>query len=159
MNLIIEQEAISQNDRIFGTNQGASRHLYKKHRDKTKERIVSVVGKVEQEEDRTAWLFERQWGKGKRVFDQANLIGGFKPLVDSMVKIGLIKDDSPDLFKGYYTQKKSSSGVGFIRIQKLIPIEELEVALGELSESFYVSEERLLQVAEKVNLTRKENDN
>ena len=61
--------------------------------------------------------------------------------------------------KGYYTQQKSDSGIGFIRIKRLNNLEEVEISLSELSEYFELTESRLLQIAQKVNLTRKENDN
>lgn len=153
MNLIIEQEAVSQNDKIFGTNQGASRHLYKKYRDRLEATLQKLSG-PSIEEERTAWLFRRNWGKGKRQFDQANLIGGFKPLIDAMIKVGLIADDSPDLFKGYYKQKKSSTSEGFIEIIQLNPREEVKTALEEMAESFQMEESILIEIAKDVELIK-----
>lgn len=158
MNLIIEKEAVSQNDRIFGTNQGASRHLYKKFRDNLQDRLTAIVGQSQKEENRTAWLFERHWGKRKSAFDHANLIGGFKPLIDSMIKVGIVKDDSPDLFKAYYTQQKSTSGIGFIKIYKLNPREEVRTAFGEMAESFEIEEDILLQIANDVGLIKQKEE-
>jgi hypothetical protein len=158
MDFILEEEALSQNDSIFGTNQGASRFKYKKYRDKVTLRIRSVTTLKQIEKERTAWRFERHWGYRKSQFDEANLIGGFKPLIDSMIKIGLMADDSPSLFKGYYFQQKSETGQGFIRIIKLNPGEELSTALEKISETFEVTEEVLLREARKSELTKAKND-
>jgi len=124
MKLEFNQEAISQNDKIFGTNKGNSRFLYKKFRDSFLMRLKHLGTN---EENRTAWKITRHWGAKKRLFDEANLIGGFKPIIDSMQKVGIIKDDSPKYFKAYYFQQKSESGKGFITIEKLSEAEEIEV--------------------------------
>lgn len=153
MNFILEVEAVSQNNSMFGTNSGPSRHQYKKFRDDILNRLIALYPDAK-EEERVAFLFERKWGKGKREFDHANLVGGFKPLIDSMTKCGLLSDDTPDLFKGYYFQEKSETDMGYIKITRLSPVEELEVAVEEMSRTFQVAEETLLRIANKYQLIK-----
>lgn len=55
-------------------------------------------------------FFCRYWGKGKRAYDYGNLVGGFKPLLDEIVRAGLLVDDSPKHCSEYYSQYKSPNG-------------------------------------------------
>lgn len=43
----------------------------------------------------------------KRLLDKDNLYGGTKPLIDSLVKFGLLLDDNPDMCDLKVGQKKS----------------------------------------------------
>jgi len=151
MKLEFNQEAISQNDKIFGTNKGNSRFLYKKFRDSFLMRLKHLGTN---EENRTAWKITRHWGAKKRLFDEANLIGGFKPIIDSMQKVGIIKDDSPKYFKAYYFQQKSESGKGFITIEKLSEAEEIETALLKIAEGYELDESVLIELGRKVGLIK-----
>ena len=38
--------------------------------------------------------------------DQGNLVGGCKPLIDAMVRLGLLVDDTPELLEDHYAQVK-----------------------------------------------------
>lgn len=157
LNILLEQEALSQNDPIFGTNQGASRFQYKAFRDQITKRLKSAFGRgLSAPEERKAFKFIRNWGPNKSQFDEANLIGGFKPIVDSMIKAGLIFDDNPDFFKAYYFQRKSISGFGYIQIIELDPQEELKTAFEKLAETFEVSEDTLLRIAKETELIKKD---
>lgn len=52
---------------------------------------------------RRVWL-RRVYRPGKRRYDAANLIGGGKHVVDVLVNRGLLKDDAPEWFEGFYEQ-------------------------------------------------------
>lgn len=153
IDLIIEEEALSANDPIYGVNKQGSRHLYKNKRTHLIERLQAKIGEGAAE-DRKAFKFVRHWGPRKRQFDEANLIGGFKILVDAMNKLNHIVDDNPDYFKGYYQQKKSQNGMGYIEIKELDPIAELETQCELMSEYMQMDEETLLKAARKTKLVR-----
>jgi len=53
----------------------------------------------------------RLWGKGKRAYDYGNLVGGLKPLLDEIVRAGLLLDDSPKCCADYYYQYKAPDGI------------------------------------------------
>ena len=157
LNILLEQEALSQNDPIFGTNQGASRFQYKAFRDQITRRFKASFGRgLQASEERKAFKFVRKWGKGKSQFDEANLIGGFKPIIDSMIKAGLIFDDNPDFFKAYYFQEKSESDLGYIQIIELSPQDELKTAFEKLAETFEVEESVFLRIAKETDLIKKD---
>lgn len=66
-------------------------------------------------------LFVRYYGAGCRSYDDANLRSGAKGLVDAMVKLGYLVDDSPKWFQGGYAQspeEKGRKGI-LVRIQQL----------------------------------------
>lgn len=65
---------------------------------------------------RRAWL-TRCWGRRKRAYDMGNLIGGGKALIDGMVTLGYLIDDSPEYFLGSYHQEKAVDGKDSIRIR------------------------------------------
>lgn len=54
----------------------------------------------------------------RNFYDEANFIGGLKPVVDILVKKGWMYDDSPKYFKGKYFQRTveevSSPGEGLL---------------------------------------------
>ena len=158
INLIIEQEAISANDKIFGINKSGAKYLYKAYRDKLKTSLICSLG-IGQEQERTAWKIVRHWGANKRQFDDANLVGGFKPLFDALVKINHIQDDNPDYFKAYYFQRKSNTGEGYIELIQLDTRGELKTGLEKLAETHEVSQDTLLELSKEVNLIKRENNN
>ena len=155
INIIIEQEAISANDKIFGINKSGAKYLYKSYRDKLKNNLICMLG-MGNEQERTAWKVVRHWGANKRQFDDANLVGGFKPLFDALVKINHIQDDNPDYFKAYYFQRKSNTGQGYIELIQLSTRDELKTGLEKLAETYEVSTDTLLELAAETNLTKRE---
>jgi len=165
MEFILDIEAKSSNDKIFGTNKGGSpnQRAYKAFRDTTYLRIINETGK-QQTEGRTAWKIERFYGlgdSGKRyrgMYDHANLVGGFKPVVDSMIRAGLIQDDNPLLFKGFYFQERAEGDKGYVKITQLDPRGEIECGLRELAQTFTISKELLLEVATETKLIKGEKD-
>lgn len=62
-------------------------------------------------------------GKGHRLYDAANMVGGCKPAIDSMVNVGLLKDDTERWFQGWYRQEKDEHGKGGV----VILIEEVQL--------------------------------
>ncbi len=60
-------------------------------------------------------------GKGKRAFDRVNWAGGAKPIVDSLVKAGLLVDDTEKWLDDVYGQEKAVDGKDGVRVR----IEEL----------------------------------
>lgn len=56
-------------------------------------------------------------GKQKRAYDEENLVGGGKPLIDVLKDYAVILDDNPSAWKGYYKQAKAPDGVDRIHIQ------------------------------------------
>ncbi len=52
--------------------------------------------------------FVRITRRGPRTLDHDNLVGGCKPLVDALVKVGLIENDTPDLVTVEYQQERGT---------------------------------------------------
>ena len=52
----------------------------------------------------------RVYGKGCRAFDMANLVGGAKSLVDVLVEIEALKDDTAEWMIADYAQEKAAMG-------------------------------------------------
>jgi hypothetical protein len=46
--------------------------------------------------------------RGSRTLDHDNLVGGCKPLLDALVKVGLIEDDTPELVTVEYAQERGA---------------------------------------------------
>lgn len=154
INFIIEQEAISSNDKIYGVNKRGSRFLYKKMRDQLEDRVICLMRGRGEEKERKAIKIVRHWGPKKRAFDEANLVGGFKILVDAIVRSGHLCDDNPQFFKGYYFQKKSTTGFGWIEVRELSPYEELQTACEKMAETMEVRGETLMKAALEANLIK-----
>lgn len=52
------------------------------------------------------WSLIRRYAGRSKPYDFANLVGGAKPLIDSLVQLGIIRDDSEKHFKCSYSQEK-----------------------------------------------------
>lgn len=149
--LILNFEAVSANHRMYGANKVSARYLYKKERDLLEKEVSKQIGEY-RASGRKSLKISRFWGKRKRSFDEANLIGGFKILIDSLVRAGFLEDDNVDLFKGYYFQEKSTTGEPYIKIEVLDPFNELVTALGKISEQMEVKEPTLIKAAIEAGL-------
>jgi hypothetical protein len=68
---------------------------------------------------RRAWL-KRVYRPGKRRYDDANLRGGGKPLIDVLVNRGLLVDDSPQWFEGIYSQEPGPADAIHIRLEDML---------------------------------------
>jgi hypothetical protein len=53
---------------------------------------------------------------GKRMLDYGNLVGGCKPVLDALVREGVIRDDSPRWVAEQYNQDKAPRGVEATRL-------------------------------------------
>lgn len=65
--------------------------------------ILSACGKRRRKPYPEAYIMSFRKG---RLLDEANLIGGAKPLVDAIVDVGLLKDDDVKSCKLHYYQHK-----------------------------------------------------
>jgi hypothetical protein len=104
--LFLKMDAPSQNNHVM--NAGAGRWRYKRERGvwETYLRIHKVSAGVPDAERRRRVTFERCYSGKQRIADIANIIGGLKLVVDAMVRCGLLVDDGPAHFEGYYKQRK-----------------------------------------------------
>jgi hypothetical protein len=62
------------------------------------------------------WEICRLYCKPKRAYDFANLVGGAKPVPDSLKASGIIVDDKPANFKCDYFQVEASAPLTIIRL-------------------------------------------
>lgn len=113
--------AVSQNQlHAKGTNRWA----YQKH----KRALMTAMEAAWRTGDATTacWLraskaprrvtITRYWAKGQRAYDRTNLAGGMKPLLDCLVELGLLVDDSEQWCKDYYRQQGpcDQPGIGVV---------------------------------------------
>lgn len=61
-------------------------------------------------------LVTRIYKRRKRAFDEGNLVGGFKPLIDALTGRGLVVDDSPRFVKIWYEQRPSTDGDDHVEV-------------------------------------------
>jgi len=92
----------------------AARWKYRGHRDKAEllfrsarnnKRIPPARGKR-----RVTW--ERILGPRQREYDEPNFVGGLKPIIDALVRVGLLVDDKPKYYEGRYGQVTERRGDG-----------------------------------------------
>jgi len=62
--------------------------------------------------------FTRRYAGREREMDHANLVGGMKGVVDAMVRVGLLVDDSPKWFEAEYVQVRSDRSGLHVRIEE-----------------------------------------
>lgn len=110
--LDLPMEPPSQNE--LKSNHGSSRHVYRRMREDFELMIRSEMARqrIPKAKGVRRIKITRLMGKGKRAFDHANLVGGCKPLVDACVRAGLLVDDGPAYFKGYYWQRRNRQEPG-----------------------------------------------
>lgn len=108
----IDQSAQSLN--AVGVNSKNNRG-YRGARNRWKRKLASYEALPKATSYRRIY-FTRYWGKGKRAYDYGNLVGGFKPLLDEIVRAGYLIDDSPKHCSEYYSQYKSTTGVDYVVI-------------------------------------------
>jgi len=117
----IYRKALSQNR--ARPNHGKARFGYKTAR---KQWIASLsqlvqVGFVAAATGPRVVRITREYGKGKRVYDYGNLVGGMKSTIDAMQKVirgggktltasGMILDDAPKYFTPLFDQRKAADG-------------------------------------------------
>lgn len=105
---------------------GNGRHdwKYKAFRNKAEALLSSELelNKVPAADRARRGIITRWYGKGRRKFDQENVVGGSKPLLDVMQNLQLIINDNTKYWQGFYKQRKSPDGQDYITIE----LEELE---------------------------------
>lgn len=62
-------------------------------------------------------IFTRHYGKRCREYDLENLIGGLKPLIDVLRGLGIIVNDDPKHWRGYYRQTPAADKVSKLTIE------------------------------------------
>ncbi len=115
--LVLEQSAQSLN--AVGTNAKTNRG-YRAARNRWA-RLLKQYKHLPKATGHRRIYFTRFWKKRKYAYDYGNLVGGFKPLLDEIVKAGLLLDDKPSVCSDYYRQFKSPDG--FDRV--VVVIEEV----------------------------------
>jgi len=102
---VLESEILSLNERV--SNSGRARFRYRKVRDawswlvraaRLQHRIAPAVG-------RRRLTLTRIYARGQRALDRDNLAGGAKPLVDAIVREGLLRDDTPAWLELHHDQE------------------------------------------------------
>ena len=115
----------SKNELVDGKTGRTVRWKYRFLRDAFFDEICSAIEKLPE----ACWsagghrrlIFTRRMGPMQREFDTANLIGGLKPVVDSLKKAGVIKDDSPKWLSDFYRQVRDNKNPGLtIEVQEVI---------------------------------------
>ncbi len=116
----IGREVKSGNDRV--NNVGGSRWRYRQVRDEWFCDVANIAGinAVTRASSLRRVTLTRCYGKGQRAFDRDNLATGCKPIVDAMVRSGLLVDDNPRHAEIHYKQIKNNGRVGL-----LVVIEEI----------------------------------
>jgi hypothetical protein len=110
----------SQND--IAMNHGNSRFRYSRIRTdfETYVRAQVMLLKIPRATARRRVTFTRLYtGRGQRR-DRGNLIGGMKPVLDALVRQGLLVDDREEYCEDYYRQERHASISGVVmRIEEL----------------------------------------
>jgi hypothetical protein len=69
--------------------------------------------------DWSVWRIVRHYTKRQREFDLGNLVGGAKPVADSLQQLGVIVDDSPKHFKCSYEQLQDGTDRTVITLESI----------------------------------------
>lgn len=117
--VVIEGNYPSQND--LGGNHRTG-YKYRKVRNTFAKLLKKPLNAIPAAHRFRAGIITREYGlseKGaqKRRYDEENLVGGGKPLVDVLRDYGVILNDTQGAWRGYYRQYKSPDGIDRIRIQ------------------------------------------
>jgi hypothetical protein len=112
---VIEVEASAPSQNQLGGNH-RNGHKYRK----IKRELDALLGpELRRIAKAKAWrrgIITRCYGKRKRRYDHANLVGGCKALIDLLTAHGVIVDDNEKFWQGHYLQEKSADGIDRIRI-------------------------------------------
>lgn len=117
----IEHRLTSQND-LGGNHKDG--YKYRNIRKGYEKALVGLNNVPRANKFRVATV-TRFYGKNQKTgrwygrYDIGNLVGGCKPLIDTLKAYAVILDDREDCFAGYYDQERSPDGVDRIRIEIL----------------------------------------
>lgn len=98
----------SQNE-IAGNIRGRGGYAYRKYRKEVETALQLQPVPVQATGLRRVW-FSRVYGRRCRQYDYANLVGGGKCVVDSLVSAGWLLDDTEAAMIAYYDQHKAPEG-------------------------------------------------
>lgn len=108
----------SKSDNGRGVNAGASRWAYKKNREQWAWHIRAAMmalppAQLRPADKRRRLTITRRFGGTQRMRDHDNVVTSFKPVVDELVKAGLLTSDNAKGVDGpYYSQEHVTTGVG-----------------------------------------------
>jgi Holliday junction resolvase RusA-like endonuclease len=112
--LVYPGQSPSQN-MLKGNSKG--NYLYRKWRKSFQKILEKQMKAVPPAQGRRIGVLTRYWAKGCRPYDLENLVGGLKPLIDVLKRNGVIIDDAPKWWRGYYRQEKSADGANRLEIE------------------------------------------
>jgi hypothetical protein len=101
-----------------------SGYTYRRYRKFFEQAMKAPLNEIPRAERFRVAVITRLYGKtlsGRwcRPYDWANLVGGCKPLVDTLTNYAVILDDRAECFAGYYLQERSPDGIDRFRIRLL----------------------------------------
>ena len=94
-------------------------HTYRKTRAWYEHALKEQLSSIPHAAKFRVGIITRYYAKGRRAYDYENMSHGCKPLVDTLRAYGVIVNDNPGYWKGYYHQESSPTGVDAIRIEIL----------------------------------------
>jgi hypothetical protein len=111
----------SQND-LGGNHQNG--YTYRRYRNELARLLKDQLNAIPRAERFRVGIITRVYGlsakgKQKRAYDWENLVGGCKPLIDTLRDYAVIVDDNPGNWRGYYEQVKSPDGIDRVKVQLL----------------------------------------
>jgi hypothetical protein len=112
--VVIDASYPSQND--LGGNH-KSGWAYRSLRNRLAKQLKDQLNAIPAATRFRAGIITRQYGARKRRYDDENLVGGGKPLVDVLRDYAVLVDDRPGMWRGYYRQERSPDGVDRIVIR------------------------------------------
>lgn len=117
---MIDREIATGNARVF--NVGGSRWRYAKERDawRWEFRAVRLLRKIHAAAIRRRVMLTRHFDGRQRAFDRDNLATGAKPVVDAMVREGLLRGDDEASAEIRYTQVRGGHGLSVL-LEELAP--------------------------------------
>lgn len=120
--------AKSQNE-IGAPGRGRSGHRYRKAKNEA-DRAVRVAlsrCRIPAATGFRRLVVTRFYSRRCRPFDEANCVGGAKPLVDALVQQGVLIDDKVKFCKIWYWQKQDPSGkLDYVEILVEEPMDSVE---------------------------------
>jgi len=106
--MIIPVSAQSLNE--VGINNSRNNWKYKKARAAWEHRFSKYVGRIPKAYAHRNMFMTRFYRTRKRDYDYGNLVGGFKPGLDMLVKHGFLLGDQPKHCSEYYRQYPAPDG-------------------------------------------------
>lgn len=117
--LFIPLETPSQN--AVAANKGGTRQRYKELRTAFCQLLMDqkVRKSIPRATRRRRVIFTRHYCGRAQERDRGNLVGGMKPLLDAMHRVGLLVDDAPEWVEDWYRQQRSTRSGTMITLEEL----------------------------------------